>query len=140
MSGVRCHLSDVRCHLSPVTCHLSPVICHLSPITNANSHSQRPLAWSRAGILCLEDRAPNYWCYYMPACKIKVPQSKLIALVKFKFGRMFVFGFFPNFFVTCNKEIGYFFSIVCCTESLRQTEFSFVALSHCNKQNFCLSH
>ena len=32
-----------------------------------------------------------------------VPQSNLVALVKFKFGRMFVFGFFSYVFVTCKK-------------------------------------
>ena len=66
----------------------------------------------------------------------KVPQSNLIALVKFKFGRMLVFGFFSNSFVTCHKEIGFFFSSVCRSESLRQRIVLFVALSHCNKQIF----
>ena len=32
---------------------------------------------------------------------------------------MFVFGFFSNSFVTWHKEIGYFFCIVCRTESLQ---------------------
>ena len=33
-------------------------------------------------------------------------------------------NFFSNFFVTCNKE--FFYSIVCCTESLRQTKLLYV--------------
>ena len=79
----------------------------------------------------------------------KVPQSNMIALLKFKNERMFVFGFFSNSFVTCNKENGSFlwklfvalshcnkiFFIVCCTRSLQQMDFLFVALSHCDKQN-----
>ena len=39
----------------------------------------------------------------------KVPQSNLIAVVKFKFGMMFVFGIFSNFFVTCHKGNGFCF-------------------------------
>ena len=70
----------------------------------------------------------------------KVPQSNLIAVVKVKFERMFVFGFFSNSFVTCHKEIGFFFSIVCRSESLRQRIVLFNALSHCDKQIFCLLH
>ena len=64
----------------------------------------------------------------------KVPQSNLIVVVKFKFERMFVLGFFSNSFVTCHKEIGYLFSIV------RRRIVLFVALSHCDKQIICLLH
>ena len=58
------------------------------------------------------------------------------------------FWIFSNSFVTCHKEITYFFSIVCRTELLRQTEILFVSLNqrniqktifvtlgHCKKQN-----
>ena len=37
------------------------------------------------------------------------------------------------------KKLDNFFTIVCRTESLRQTEFWFVALTHYNKQNVYLS-
>ena len=40
---------------------------------------------------------------------------------------MFVFGFFLNSFVTCHKDIR-FFSVL------------FVAVSHCDKELFCLLH
>ena len=76
---------------------------------------------------------------------------------KFKFERMFIFGLFSIFFVTCHKEIGYLFQycllhwvamtkiwFVCCTESLRQTESQTESLSHelshCDEHIFCLSH
>ena len=48
--------------------------------------------------------------------------------------------FFSISLLHATKKLDYFFTIVCCTESLQQTEFLFVALSHCNKHNFCLSH
>ena len=69
-----------------------------------------------------------------------VPQSNLIALVIFQFGWMFLFNFFsPIFLLHATKKLDNFFTIVCRTESLRQTEFWFVALSHYNKQNVYLS-
>ena len=80
-------------------------------------------------------RAPFFNSNY-----IKVPQSNLIALVKFKFGRRFVVGFFPIPLSHATKKLDTFFTIVCRTESLRQTKFLFVVLSHYYKQKLCLSH
>ena len=64
----------------------------------------------------------------------KVPQSNFILMVKFKFGRMFVSGFFQFLFYMQQRNC-IFLVIVCCTESLRPTTFLFVALSHCDTQN-----
>ena len=49
-------------------------------------------------------------------------------------------AFFPIPLWHATKKLDIFFNIVCRTESLWQTEVLFVALSHCDKQNFCLSH
>ena len=70
---------------------------------------------------------------------LKLPQSNLIAVVKFKFERMFVFGFFFQFLCLMPQRIFYliFFNIVCRTESLRQRIVWFGALSHCDKHIFC---
>ena len=77
-------------------------------------------------------------------------QSNLIAVVKFKFERMFVFGLIFQFLCQMPQRNWIFFilfvalsycdkiCIVCCTGSLRQTDFLFVALSHCDKLNFYL--
>ena len=48
----------------------------------------------------------------------KVPQSNLIAVVKFKFERMFVFRFFLIPLSHATKKSDIFFNIVCRTESL----------------------
>ena len=64
------------------------------------------------------------------------PQSNMIAVVKFKLERMFVFGFFSIPLSHATKKLDIFFSIVCRSESLRQRIVLFVALSHCNQQIF----
>ena len=47
---------------------------------------------------------------------------------------IFVFGFFfPISLLHASKNLDNFFTIVFCTESLQQTEFWFLALSHYNK-------
>ena len=48
--------------------------------------------------------------------------------------------FSPISLLHATKKLDNFFTIVCRTESLQETEFWFLALSHSNKQNFCLSH
>ena len=53
---------------------------------------------------------------------------------------MFVFGFFPIPLSQATKKLDFFFVIVCRSESLRQRIVFFVALSHCEKQIFCLLH
>ena len=57
-----------------------------------------------------------------------VPQSNFKALVKFKLGWMFVFGFFSSI------------SLLHAIKKLDIFSLLFVALSHCDKQNFCLWH
>ena len=64
----------------------------------------------------------------VPRVSEKVPQSNLIALGKFKLGWMFVFGFFSQFLCYMQQRNWIIFSLF------------FVALSHCDTQNFGLWH
>ena len=61
--------------------------------------------------------------YYLHSTT-KVPQSNLIAVVKFKFEWMFVLGLFPQFLCHMPQRNWIFFYIFCCTD----------------KDLFCLSH
>ena len=83
----------------------------------------------------------------------KVPQSNLIAVVKLKFERMFVFGFFfPISLSHATKKLDIYLlllvavshcdkkNFVCRTEPLRQTDFLLVAQSHCDKQSLYMFH
>ena len=55
-------------------------------------------------------------------------------------GCLFLAFFSISLLHATKKFDNFFLTIVCCTLSLRQTEFWFVTLSHCKKYNFCLSH
>ena len=73
---------------------------------------------------------------------LKVPQSNLIAVVKFKYERMFFFCVFFNYFVTCREKSGIVSSILCGTLShgdkhffcLQLKDFLLIVLSHCKKK------
>ena len=60
-------------------------------------------------------------------CNFKVPQSNLIAVVKFNYERMFVFWLFFQFLCHMPQRNFIYFWIL------------LVALSHCDKDLFCLS-
>ena len=72
----------------------------------------------------------------------KVPQSNLIALLKFKFGRIYFFQFPCHMpqknLIFCQYCLSHWVTVtnrnlVCWSESLQQTKILFVALSHCDK-------